>query len=499
MRVSDLLLATPGARLAAGDATAPVSGVTYDSRRVRRGYAFYALPGLKVDGHDFVPAAIAGGAAAVCVSREIPAPVPPGVAVLVCPDTRRALADAAAAFYGRPSTGLHLTGVTGTKGKTTTTHLIRAVLERAGHRTGLVGTVHNIVGGRTEPVKHTTPEAPELQELFARMVDAGDTHAVMEVSSHALALHRVGATVFDAALLTNIGHDHLDFHRTVDEYVDAKVLLFASLVRGAAAIVNADEPYAGRFRGAVPGGVALLTYGLGSRAEVRAEDVQLLASGAKYLLTTPVGAARVNLALPGRFNVYNSLAAVAAGLAAGVALPEIVLALEGVSGVAGRFERVDAGQPFAVIVDYAHTPESLESVIDTARELTGGRLLVVFGCGGDRDRTRRPTMGRIAADKADLVYITSDNPRSENPERIIDDIVAGLPADLSPSRWSRNADRAEAISLAVRAARAGDVVLIAGKGHETYQILGDTTIHFDDREVAREALQGLPVRERDRP
>jgi UDP-N-acetylmuramoyl-L-alanyl-D-glutamate--2,6-diaminopimelate ligase len=497
MRLKDLIEALPDVTLVAGDPATEITGVTHDSRTAGPGTIFFALPGLRHDGHQFVAGAVAAGAAGVCVSQPVAAPLPPGLVVLRASDTRRTLAVAAAALHGHPAQQLKLVGVTGTKGKTTTTHLVRAVFEAAGHRTGLVGTINNIVGGQSEPVKHTTPEAPLLQSTFARMVAAGDTHAVMEVSSHALALHRVGATPFDIAVLTNIGHDHLDFHADLDDYIAAKCSLFAGLAPGPAgqgkpspaAIINDDETYAGRFRLATPPGVSILTYGLGAGALVSAERVALHANGADFLLRSPVGAAEVHLALPGRFNVYNSLAAAATGIAAGIDLSVIVAALGGVAGVDGRFERVVAGQSFAVIVDYAHTPESLASVLDTARELTRGRLIVVFGCGGDRDRTRRPTMGRIAAAKADLVFITSDNPRSEEPEKIIDDIVAGLPGDLDPGVWQRNADRAGAIRAALLAARTGDVVLIAGKGHETYQILGETTIHFDDREVAREVLR----------
>jgi UDP-N-acetylmuramoyl-L-alanyl-D-glutamate--2,6-diaminopimelate ligase len=491
MLLFDLLGRAPGARLAAGDWNTPVTGIAYDSRQVAPGHVFFALPGQRHDGHEFVPQAMAAGAAALVLGRELSLPCGAGAQV-VAEDTRSALAYASAAWHGRPAERLQVVGVTGTKGKTTTTHLVRAIFEAAGHRTGLVGTVHNIVGGRSEAVRHTTPEAPELQGLFRRMVDAGDSHVVMEVSSHALAMSRVGEVPFGVAALTNLGHDHLDFHHTHEAYAAAKAMLFAALSgTGATAVINGDDPAGQIMRAAVPRGVRIWTYGLGAEATVAGHDVVLTAEGGRFRAITPVGAVDVRLQLPGRFNVYNALCALAIGIVQDVSPEVCAAALGSVAGVPGRFERVDRGQPFGVIVDYAHTPESMVGVLETARELTSGRLILVFGCGGDRDRTRRPTMGRLATELADRILVTSDNPRSEDPERIIDEIVAGMPAPVSGEDgrdWTRLADRAAAIRQAIAEAGPGDVVMVIGKGHETYQIIGDRTLHFDDREVAAAAL-----------
>lgn len=487
-------------RLVTGDPDAAVTGVAYDSREVAPGAAFFALPGSRHDGHNFIPQALGAGATVLVVGRD-PSDcqaagwAAAGVTTLVVPDPRAALASAAAAWHGHPARRLQITGVTGTKGKTTTTHLVRAILEAAGCRTGLVGTVHNVVGGASEPVKHTTPEAPELQDLFRRMVEAGDTHAVMEVSSHALAMRRVGEVGFRVAAFTNLGHDHLDFHGSFEAYRAAKALLFAGLDPGGRpeplAVLNADDPASQAMGSALRPGVRAWTYGLSAGATIEGQQVALSASGARLRALTPSGAAELTLHLPGRFNVYNALAALACGLANGVTLETCAAALGSVPGVPGRFERVVRGQPFSVIVDYAHTPESMEGVLVTARELAAGRIILVFGCGGDRDRTRRPKMGSLASRLADRILVTSDNPRTEDPERIIDDIVAGMPPPLpgaSGRDWVREADRGQAIWQAVGEASPGDVVLIIGKGHETYQIIGDRTLHFDDREVAAAAL-----------
>jgi len=501
MRVRDFLDFDGALRLLAGSGDVEVVGVTHDSRRVQPGFAFFALKGLVTDGHRFAPEAVRRGASAVFVQE--PAGVPEGPAVLVSGDTRAALARAAGLFYGHPSRSLFVIGVTGTKGKTTTTHLVRAILEGRGLRTGLMGTVHNVVGGEAEPVVHTTPEAHELQALLARMVRAGDTHVVMEVSSHALELKRVAGTEYDVAVLTNVSHDHLDFHGTLDNYVLAKSKLFGMLGRSCtgtgkpvpkAGIANGDDPAAGAMRQATKPGVRFLTFGFGKGLDVRAEQVELGPAGARFLAVTPAGSEPVKLGLPGRFNVANALAALAVGIAAGFPLRECARALEDVKGVPGRFERVDAGQDFPVIVDYAHSPDSLENVLATARELTRGRLVVVFGCGGDRDRAKRPIMGRIASRLADRVIITSDNPRSEDPETIIGEIAAGTLRGAGTACVELVPDRAQAICRAVAGAGPGDVVLIAGKGHEPYQVFADRTVHFDDREVARQALAGLGFR-----
>jgi len=495
MRVADIVDSIPGAAVLAGSRDLGLLGVAFDSRRVAPGDAFFALRGERVDGHDYLHQAMAAGAVALVVDRQLA--LPPGATAVLVPDTRLALAHAAAINYHHPSRRLQLVGVTGTKGKTTTTHLVRAVLQAAGHQTGLIGTIHNIVGGRAEAVTHTTPEAPDLQLLFRRMVDSGDRAVAMEVSSHALAQSRVACSEYDVAALTNLGHDHLDFHRTQEQYVAAKARLFAfKSLR--AAVLNASDPSSERMREQLASGVSEWTYALGaaqraSRLHVQAGRVRLLPSRVEFEVQTPQGCETIDLGLPGRFNVQNALCALTIGLACGISLAACCRGLSSVRGVPGRFERVPAGQPFEVIVDYAHTPESLANVLETAREFTAGKLIAVFGCGGDRDRTRRPTMGRVASSLADYVVVTSDNPRSEDPEAIIHDIVVGMPQQAGASRrtWESIADRAAAIGAAVGMAAPSDVVVICGKGHETYQIIGDRVVHFDDREVVRAVLQRL--------
>jgi UDP-N-acetylmuramoyl-L-alanyl-D-glutamate--2,6-diaminopimelate ligase len=487
----DLVAGLPGARVR-GDLDLCVTGLAYDSRRVRPGDLFIAWPGFAHDGHSFIPQALARGAAACLVERE--GWVPPPAAEIVVPDARRAAGDVAAAFYGHPTRSLRLIGVTGTKGKTTTTFLAREVLSVLGP-VGLVGTVANVVGGRPQPVRHTTPEAVDLQGLFREMVDAGDRFAVAEVSSHALHLHRVEGCEFDVGVFTNLSQDHLDLHRTLDEYLAAKAKLFQMLGRPGgskagpkSAVLNADDPRFEQLRAVVR--VPLITYGVRAAATVTATEVDVRPTGASFTARHPDGAVPVRLALTGRFNVYNALAAFCVGLACGMAAADIAEALGRVSGVPGRLEVIPGGQPFAVLVDYAHSPDSLRSVLETAREFASGRVIVVFGAGGDRDRTKRPLMGEIAASCADLVFLTSDNPRSEEPEAIIAEIEAGV-RRVSATSYRVVPERREAIRAAVAAAGPGDVLVVAGKGHETYQIFRDRTVPFDDRHVAAEALRSL--------
>ena len=484
MRLHDLArVVTGGKLLFSGDV--PITGLAHDSRVIRPGDAFFCYPGAVTDGHRYIPAALDAGAAALVVENADQ--IPPGTPAIVVPDGRLALAEAADSFYGHPSGRLLTVGVTGTKGKTTTTYLVRAVLEAAGLPTGLLGTVNYIVAGRPEPIQRTTPESLDLQELLRRMVDNGDRAAVMEVSSHALALKRVHGVDFDLAVFTNLGHDHLDFHHTMDEYRETKGLLFRALSSGAKAIINMDDPAGAYYIECCT--VPVTTYGLGPNADVRAAEISVRPGGASYLALTPAGEIWVNLKLTGLFNVYNSLAAFAAGIALGASLSDIKHGLEAVSGVPGRFETVDAGQEYAILVDYAHTAESLKNALQTARSFTQGRLIVAFGCGGDRDRMKRPAMGRVAGQLADVVILTSDNPRTEDPEAIIQDMVPGvLEAGRSPEEYLVEPDRRRAIEKAVALARPGDVLLLAGKGHETYQDFGKYRIHFDDREVAREAV-----------
>jgi UDP-N-acetylmuramoyl-L-alanyl-D-glutamate--2,6-diaminopimelate ligase len=474
-----------------GEVPARVSGVTADSRRVEVGNCFVAVTGFRQDGRRFIPDALSHGASVVVA--EPPDPVPQGrVLRVLVPAARPALAALADAYYGHPSRALTVVGITGTNGKTTTSYLVEALLRARARPTGVIGTVQHRIGGEVVPAGQTTPEAVELQALLARMRDAGVRGVAMEVSSHALALSRVDGIAFDVAVFTNLTRDHLDFHGTFDEYRRAKRRLFqlleASEKSGRTAAVNTDDP-AGA---AMVAGLALpvITFGLGRAAMVRAIERTSAIDGIRMTVETPRGRVRLRSPLIGDHNVLNLLGAVACGVALGIPLDRIARELGTVSAVAGRFERVAAGQPFLLVVDYAHTPDALERVLATARGLTARRLGVVFGCGGDRDRTKRPIMGEIAARVADRVWVTSDNPRSERPEAIIDEIVAGMPA-ADRARCTTRADRRAAIADALRWAEAGDSVVIAGKGHEAYQIVGDTVLPFDDCDVARQILKDL--------
>lgn len=483
MRLDDLLHGI-AVRQQAGALPAEIEGLHYDSRQIQPGWAFVAIQGLEADGHAFVPQAVGRGARLILSER----PAPPGApaAWVQVENARQALAQAAANFFGQPSQQLQLLGVTGTNGKTTTTFLIEAMLRQAGWTTGLLGTIAYHVGERVEPSPHTTPESYDLQKLLRRMVDAGCRAAVMEVSSHALALERVYACRFAAAVFTNLTQDHLDFHGSMENYAAAKRQLF--LGQGApaprAAVVNVDDSASAEMVRGFGGPV--LRYGLGPGADLRASAIIHTPEGTRYRLEGPAGL-RTEVASPlvGRVNVLNSLAAIGVGLSLGLPAEAIVAGIPRWPRVRGRFERVAAGQPFTVLVDYAHTPDALANVLAAARELTRGRLLLVFGCGGDRDRGKRPLMGQAAAAGADWVVVTSDNPRSENPEAIIADILQGIPHPAGGAE----PDRARAIAKAMGEAKAGDTVVIAGKGHETYQILGAEKRHFDDAEQALAALR----------
>ncbi len=480
---------------------AQVTGVSYDSRTVKSGDLFVAIKGFRFDGHEFLEDALRKGAAAILVEkgRELPQTAS-GVAL--ARDTRLALAMVSAAFYGHPSRKLTVIGVTGTKGKTTTTHLIRNVLRQAGIETGLIGTVHNLVGDEVLPVFHTTPEAPELQALLAQMVSAGCSAVVMEVSSHALVLNRVDQTAFDVAVLTNIGRDHLDFHRSFEDYLDAKKKLFRMLRESHPghppdrkfAVVNMDDPEWAGFVQVSP--VRCITFGIEKEAMVRGYDISLRPADTEFSLAMGGRSLRVRLSLPGRFNVYNALAAASVAHGMGIDIKTVVAALESSRSVRGRAEVVDEGQAFTVLVDYAHTPDSLENVLEMIRETSRGQVIVIFGCGGDRDRGKRPLMGKVAATLADYVILTSDNPRSEDPEAIMDEIEAGVMEALRShaggmriKNYRKIVNRFDAIKEGILMARPGDVVLIAGKGHETYQVFKDKIVAFDDVAVARRILR----------
>ncbi len=470
-----------------------IRGIAAHSQDIGSGFLFVAIRGFTHDGHTFIPDAVARHAVAVVVER--PVDVPAGVTRVVVPDSRLALGLLSSVFYRHPSQALRVIGVTGTNGKGTTAHLIEAVLSAAGLRCGLIGTLGAKVGDQTLTLSRTTPEAPELHALLRQMVDAHFPYAVMEVASHALALHRVAGCRFHAAVFTNLTQDHLDFHKTFDQYRAAKRRLFEMVDPTGVAVVNADDLNSVHMSTASRAPV--VTYGIERGADVRAQRIRLHLHGSEFEVHTPSGQGPVRLRLQGKFNVFNALAAVAVALSQGVSLDVVIPALERFPGVPGRFEFIDEGQGFAVVVDYAHTPDGLENVLRASAEFVSGRTIVVFGCGGDRDRTKRPIMGRIAAALADAVIVTSDNPRTEEPMAIIADIVGGLPDVKTGSVDARSAhggvqvepDRRSAIYQAIELAHSGDMVLIAGKGHEPYQEVRGVRYPFDDRLVAREALR----------
>jgi UDP-N-acetylmuramoyl-L-alanyl-D-glutamate--2,6-diaminopimelate ligase len=453
-----------------------VSGLAYSSKSVSPGTLFFCVPGFKSDGHDFAPDAVERGAVALVCER----PLGLGVPEVVVGDVRAAMGPIAARFQGDPTATLRVVGITGTNGKTTTAFLVRDVLEEAGVRTGLLGTVKQVVGGTEEPVEHTTPEAIDLQATFRRMLDAGDGACVMEVSSHALELGRAAGIRFECRAFTNLTQDHLDFHDDMEAYYLAKRRLFDG---PGPAVVNLDDAYGRRLAADLERPIG---FGIESpEAAYRARDVRFDFGGARFVADTPDGPLELGTPLPGRFNVSNALAALAVGRTLGVGAETCAAALSRATPVPGRFERVEEGQDFGVLVDFAHTPDSLDNVLRAARELTEGRLHVVFGAGGDRDRSKRPLMGEAAASRADRVIVTSDNPRSEDPLAIVEEVVAGTGPDVE-----REPDRRRAIALAVDTAERGDVIVIAGKGHEQGQELeGGRKEPFDDREVARAALR----------
>ncbi|HVQ24670.1 MAG TPA: UDP-N-acetylmuramoyl-L-alanyl-D-glutamate--2,6-diaminopimelate ligase [Planctomycetota bacterium] len=465
-----------------------VSGLCSDSRAVVKGDLFIAGIGTRDDGLAHVEEALAKGAVAVLAARR-PVGIN-GTACITVGDVPLAKALVANAFFGHPSRRLDTIGVTGTNGKTTTTFMLRSILTMDGRGTGLVGTLGAWIGGRHEPLRHTTPDAIELQRLLARMVDENLAAAVMEVSSHALMQRRAHGIAFDAAIFTNLTPDHLDYHGTMEAYAAAKGRLFEELSESAVAVLNADDPASRLYRLSTPARV--LTFGLSTQADVTARISRLDGDGTRLLLVAPeLGPPiDIHLRLIGRHNVMNALGAATAALALGLPASAVATGLESLPAVPGRLEPVCCGQDFRVLVDYAHTPDALEKVLDLLRPLTLGALRVVFGCGGDRDRTTRPVMGRAVAARADALYVTSDNPRSEDPEAILDEVLAGIPLERRGATV-REVDRREAIRRACAESRPGDVLLIAGKGHETTQTIGARVLPFDDRAVAREVLWSL--------
>lgn len=459
-----------------------VTGIAYRSDQVRAGDAFFCIPGFAHDGHEFAADAVGRGASAVVVKHPLEGVQAPQVVV---GDPREALAWASARFFGMPSERLDVIGVTGTNGKTTTTYLLEGVLRCARRRTGLIGTVETLVDGERVESSRTTPESRDLQELLSRMAESGVDACVMEVSSHALDLHRVDGVRFAVAAFTNLSQDHLDYHITMEEYFAVKSRLFSELPV-ASRVIDIDDVHGAMLHASVG---AEWTVGRSLEATVRADGVEYLPTSSRFTLVTPQGSSAVELPLAGDFNVSNALVAAGCALAVGVDLTDIVRGLEQARQVPGRLERIEEGQPFVVLVDYAHTPDALAKALDAVRQVTPGRVICVFGCGGDRDPDKRALMGEAAGSRADVVIVTVDNPRSEDPVGIILQIEDGLRTGAAETHVEL--DRRRAIALAISLASGGDAVLIAGKGHEDYQIFADRTIHFDDREVAREELRKL--------
>ncbi len=502
MRLGELATVLEGGGRASAAPEREVSSVVQDSRAAGPGSLFVAVRGFHSDGHRFISQAVARGAVAVVAEEGAAIDAPPNAPVIRVPDSRKALAKLAAKFYGYPSTKLRVVGITGTKGKTTTSYLTRSILSAAGHRTGLIGTIDYRIGDRIIPAPNTTPESIDLQEFLAAMVEQGAAYCVMEVSSHALALGRTDECVFEAAAFTNLAPEHLDFHESLDEYFEAKLKLFAGLGPEKTAVVNRDDVRSDELMRRTR--ATIITYGRSEGADVRvAGTVGHDSTGLRFTAATPIGEIRLDSRLVGSYNVQNILAAVGLGVALGCARDAIAEGIRSMPAVPGRMEPIDEGQPFSVVVDYAHTDESLAAVLRAVEDVGKGRIITVFGCGGDRDRSKRPRMGAAALAGSDLVSVTSDNPRTEDPLAILAEIEAGMReagvrakglGDLGRAPSGKKpylviADRAEAIRTAIEAAHAGDVVVLAGKGHEDYQIVGDTKHHFDDREEARNALR----------
>ncbi len=476
-----------------GDVSRPVHAITDDSRAVTAGSLFVAVKGERVDGHGFVEQAIKAGAVAVIAQAPVASGPLPFVLVA---DSRKALGLLGSRFHGDPSARLKMIGVTGTNGKTTTTYLCKSLLEGIGRRVGLIGTVGYQIGQETFPASHTTPGALDLQGLLAKMVESGLTAAVMEVSSHALTLDRTSGCEYDVAVFTNLTQDHLDFHHTMDEYFEAKLRLFTGLAggqkTGKRAIVNLDDPRGDAIRAACP--VPVWGYAIQNQTDLKAERVRLSLTGTTFTAATPSGTFTVESRLVGEHNVYNLLGAIGVALHDGATSDQICEATAHIANVPGRFERVSSGQDFTVVVDYAHTEDALLRLLTAAQALKTGRIITVFGCGGDRDRGKRPKMGRAAVEYSDVVVLTSDNPRTEDAMAILREVEVGVRDALtrrSHVQYHLVPDRREAIGAAIREAHRDDMVLIAGKGHEDYQIIGTNKFHFDDREVAREAIQQL--------
>ncbi|SEH71183.1 UDP-N-acetylmuramoylalanyl-D-glutamate--2,6-diaminopimelate ligase [Halobacillus karajensis] len=486
MKMKKLLRFIPFYKVTQSITDLTITGLSMDSRTTGPGDVFVCLRGVDVDGHRFAREAVKKGAVAVIAEETVDVTVP----VVLVNDTSRALAMAASAYYGSPSEHLHVIGVTGTNGKTSITYLLEEIFHEHKKRTGIIGTIQVNIAGETFPVKNTTPDALTLQRYFHKMRGAKVEKAIMEVSSHALDQGRVYGCDFDIAVFTNLTQDHLDYHDNFDDYLRAKSLLFAQLGNGynkereKFAVINIDSPLAKKFIRSTSQG--LLTYGIHEQADVKAEEYTMTETGTTFIMTTPIGAVSIESPLMGMFSIYNMLAAASAAILSGVPLETIQRSFQQTSGVKGRFEPVREGQGFGVVIDYAHTPDSLKNVLQTLRDLCKGSITVVVGCGGDRDRSKRPLMAQMSIDYADLAIFTNDNPRSEEPRQIFRDMTTPI-----KGKYQIIEDRRAAIAYALKQAKSGDIVLIAGKGHETYQEIKGTRYHFDDCEVARAILKEM--------
>lgn len=482
MKISEALRGL-NIEILSGDSVQEISSMDYDSRKVKEGGMFFAVTGFVADGHNYISKAIDNGAKAVVVEREVQ--MVPGVTYIKVENSRRALAVAASNFYGNPSAKMKIIGVTGTNGKTTSAFMLKTILEKAGYKVGLIGTIANYIGNEEIHTERTTPESLELQELFSQMVEKGVDYCVMEVSSHSLDLDRVYGIRFSEAIFTNLTQDHLDFHKTFENYFHAKSKLFTMSENS---IINVDDEYGRRLIDIADGNIT--TYSIDRESDLRGEELILESVGVEFTLNKRGSKHHVKIAIPGRYNVYNALGCIGAALNEGISEDVILEALSMVT-VPGRCENVTLGKniDFTVIRDYSHTPDSLKNILETLRELAKGRIICIFGCGGDRDKTKRPIMGRIGTDLSDYAIITSDNPRTEDPNEILKEIVGGV----EKQNFTVVENRREAIKEAMQMAKKGDIVLIAGKGHETYQILKDKTIHFDEKEVVQELIEELKL------
>lgn len=488
MKLEKLISSLPNVVEVRGNVGLDIKGISYQSKRMKQGYLFVAIPGYSTDGHIYAKEAVEAGASAIVCERWIDELH--SVPQVKVKQSRLACALLASTFFKNPSQKLNLIGVTGTNGKTTTVYLIESILRAAGKRTGILGTVESRIGDCPVYIERTTPESVDLQQILAQMVDSDVETAVMEVSSHAIDMDRIAGCHFKVVVFTNLSQDHLDFHQTLDNYFQTKLQLFnLSQDEKPLSVINFDDIYGQKIASSIP--TTPVLFGIKCQTGIKAIDVKLNAEGSFFKISSPAGDFNVNLKLKGTFNVYNALAATGTCLSLGISTNKIKEGLEKVGSIPGRFETVSVGQDFIVAVDYAHTPDGLENVLKTAREISPGKVITVFGCGGDRDKTKRPLMGMVAARLSDFTIITSDNPRSEEPPSIIDQIEVGFLKESPTACYSKVINRRDAVSQAVSLAKTGDIVIIAGKGHERGQIFANKVVPFDDREVACQVLKEL--------